>query len=349
VKTPRRAQPELPRSRGPLSDLVLDQLRTAPREDQGLSLDSIRRATDDFLGVVEDPLRDDDLQLALYMLYALHYRSFENVDPSWEWNPTALIIRGRIEAAFATAVRSAVVAPVADPGMVGRQLFEIEAADDGPPISRFLERESTIEQFKEFVIHRSAYQLKEADPHSWAIPRLTGAPKSALLEVQFDEYGSGRPERMHSRLFAQTMASLDLDPSEDGYLDRLPGPTLATVNLMTHFGLHRSNRGALVGHLAMFEMTSSKPNRAYGNGLRRFGFGEDATDFYDEHVEADAVHENIAAYDMAGELARLEPELAPDILFGAAALLELERIFAVHLLDCWEREESSLFTERVAA
>ena len=40
---------------------------------------------------------------------------------------------------------------------------------------------------------------------------------------------------------------------------------------MSLFGLHRRLRGALVGHLAAFEMTSSIPNRRYGDGLRRLG------------------------------------------------------------------------------
>ena len=194
----------------------------------------------------------------------------------------------------------------------------------------------------EHVIHRSAYQLKEADPHSWAIPRLTAAVKAALLEVQFDEYGGGRPERMHAVLFANTMEALGLDRSYGAYLHLLPAETLATVNLLNGFGLHRRRRGALVGHLAAFEMTSSVPNRRYGNGFRRLGYGEEVTDFYDEHVEADAVHEAIAAWDLAGGLARQEPELATDILFGARALLALEARWAAHLLRRWECGETSL-------
>jgi hypothetical protein len=114
------------------------------------------------------------------------------------------------------------------------------------------------------------------------------------------------------------------------------------VNLMSGFGLHRRRRGALVGHLAGFEMTSSVPNRRYGNALRRLGYGAAVTRFYDEHVEADAVHENIAAWDLAGGLARVEPELAPDILFGTRALLALEARWATHLLDSWERGDTSL-------
>jgi hypothetical protein len=205
-----------------------------------------------------------------------------------------------------------------------------------------METQGTLEQMLEHVVHRSAYQLKESDPHSWAIPRLSPRPKAALLEVQIDEYGGGNPERMHAVLFAKTMEALGLDPAYGGYLERLPAVTLATVNLMSGFGLHRRRRGAIVGHLAAFEMTSSIPNRRYGNALRRLGFGREVTHFYDEHVEADAVHENIAAWDLAGGLAADEPEVAADILFGARALLQLEARWAAHLMDSWERGESSL-------
>jgi hypothetical protein len=139
------------------------------------------------------------------------------------------------------------------------------------------------------------------------------------------------------------MGALGLDPAYGAYLPRIPGITLATVNLMSLCGLHRRLRGAIAGHLAAFEMTSSLPNRRYANGLRRLGFGSQAaTDFFDEHVEADAVHEQVAAWDLAGGLAAAEPELAPDVLWGAAALLELEARWGRHLLGAWERGESSL-------
>jgi hypothetical protein len=143
------------------------------------------------------------------------------------------------------------------------------------------------------------------------------------------------------------MEQLGLDRSYGAYVDRLPGVTLATVNLMSLFGLHRRWRGAIVGHLAAFEMTSSVPNRRYANALRRLGFGPRATDFFDEHVEADAVHENLAAVDLAGGLARLEPARAGDILWGARALVEVERRWAQHLLDAWGAGRSSLLAQHM--
>jgi hypothetical protein len=323
--------------------LVVGLLRSDPT-DSAESVAEAAAASRSLAEEVTDPLADDDLQLALYLCFELHYRSFPGVDPAWEWSPTLLALRAVLERIFLTALEDALpLGDPVDPATVGDELFRLEEGDDGVSLSRHLETRASIGEFREFVVHRSLYQLKEADPHSWAIPRLSGGgPKSALLEVQADEYGGGRAERMHSILFAKTMKALDLREGENDYLAYAPGPTLATVNLMSAMGLKRERRGAIVGHLAMFEMTSARPNRRYGNALRRLGFDAEATDFYDEHVEADAVHENIAAYDLAGGLARDEPEVADDILFGARALLSLEDRFARHLLAAWEREETSL-------
>src|SRR5689334_11436865 len=287
---------------------------------------------------VGDPLTDDDLQLALYLCYELHYRGVPGADERWEWDPDLLAFRARLEASFERALLETVGAP--GPGPAPEEmdvaLRAVEDADDGPSLSRHLERDGTLENVLEFLVHRSAYQLKEADPHSWALPRFGGPPKAALVEIQADEYGGGRPERVHAQLFADAMAAVGLDPAYGAYLDHIPGVTLATVNLMSLLGLHRRWRGAIIGHLALFEMTSSIPNRRYGNALRRLGFGPEATGFFDEHVEADAVHESIAAVDLAGGLAQAEPQLSGQILWGARALTLLERRWADHLLAAWE-------------
>ncbi len=122
----------------------------------------------------------------------------------------------------------------------------------------------------------------------------------------------------------------------------MPAITLASFNLMTMFGMNRRLRGAAVGHLAAFEMTSSIPNRRYATGLRRLGLGPRATAFFDEHVEADAVHEAVAAVDLAGGLVRQEPALGPDVLWGARALALLEGRWARGPLDAWGAGRSSL-------
>ncbi|MBN1530950.1 MAG: iron-containing redox enzyme family protein [Thermoleophilaceae bacterium] len=319
-----------PEPRGPLSEQLLTALSGPPGALSGPA---------DVVDPV-DPLADEDLHLALYCCYELHYGGLPCVDDAWEWDPGLLEFRAALEEPFEAALGTP--AEGAEPEEMDLALRAISEASEAPSLSLFVERQADLEQVLEFVIHRSAYQLKEADPHSWALPRLSGPPKAALVEIQADEYGGGRPDRIHAALFARAMRALGLDPEPGAYLDVIPGHTLATVNLMSLFGLHRRLRGAIVGHLALFEMESSIPNRRYAAGLRRLGQGEDATAFFDEHVEADAVHENIAAVDLAGGLARQQPELAADVLWGARCLAELDARWATRVLSAWDAGESSL-------
>jgi hypothetical protein len=325
-----RLEPELPEPRGVGSESLLTALAgpAGPVELPHLE--------------PGDPLADDDFQLSLYVCFELHYRSFGGVDSEWEWEPSLLGWRRDLERSFLDSVRQAV--PRRDsvsPPEVGALLFELAEAD-GPSLADHLQSRGTIDELREFVIHRSAYQLKEADPHTWGIPRLHGPPKAAMVEIQADEYGSGDPERVHSELFGRAMEALGLDRSYGAYLDRIPGSTLATVNLISAFGLSRGWRGALAGHLAMFEISSPLPNSRYAKAVRRLGYSGGAVEFFDEHVEADSVHENIAAYDLAQGLARQQPGLAAQIVFGAEALLLLEDRFSTTLLEAWGAGRSSL-------
>jgi hypothetical protein len=322
----------LPAARGAITDSLIGELLRPPHQLQRQSLPA-----------TADPLSDDDLQLALYLCYEMHYRGLPGVDDRWEWEPSLLAFRGELEQRFEQALKVAVphgggTVPAADVDLALRAIAEQE----GPSVSTFVQRRATLQQVREFVVHRSAYQLKEADPHSWAIPRLFGAPKAALVEIQADEYGGGRPEWIHAELFARAMQALGLDRTYGAYLDLIPGVTLATVNLMSLFGLHRRWRGAIVGHLALFEMTSSIPNRRYGDGLRRLGQNGEATLFFDEHVEADAVHEQIAAVDLAGGLVHQDPDQYASVLWGARTLAYLSERWSSQLLTRWADGHSSL-------
>jgi hypothetical protein len=323
----------LPSPRGAISELLLDVLCSDPAP-----------IPPGRLSASGDVLSHEDLQLSLYLCYELHYRGLPDVDERWEWEPSLLALRAELERQFERALLTAVPlddesVPAGDLDLALRAIAEDE---DGPSLSSYIKSRATREQVLEFIVHRSAYQLKEADPHSWAIPRLSGVPKAALIEIQADEYGGGRPDWIHAELFARAMRAVGLDGGYGAYLDVIPGVTLATVNLMSLLGLHRRWRGAIVGHLALFEMSSSLPNRAYGDGLRRLGFGSDATLFFDEHVVADAVHENVAAVDLAGGLVRQEPELCASLLWGARVLSCLETRWSSHLMACWGEGRTSL-------
>jgi hypothetical protein len=289
----------------------------------------------------DDILTGEDGPLSLYVLYELHYRSFADVDDRWEWHPSLIAVRAALEAKFEAQLLQVVGHKPTAPDDVVSALMALAADDRGPSLSSYMSEHGTADDLREFAVHRSAYQLKEADPHTWAIPRLAGPAKAALVEIQAGEYGDGNADRVRAELFARTMQALGLDPAYGRYLDWIPGTTLTTVNLVSFFGLHRRWRAALVGHLALFEMCSVVPMGRYAAALRRLGYGAGA-EFYDAHVEADQRHEVVALHDMAGALAHDEPWCASDILFGARAVQHVEAVFARQLLRAWAEGRSSL-------
>lgn len=324
-------QPSLPAARGPLSDALLRHWV----DGAALALPTVPAGA--------DARTDDDLHLALWCAYELHYQGFAEFDDSWEWDPATIAFRRVLERAFETALREEhrPDALPADP-VVALRVIGTWA---GPPLASTIENDGTRDQLAEFAVHRSAYQLKEADPHTWGIPRLAGPGRAAMIEIQADEYGDGVPGEAHAELFAAAMAELDLRTEFGHYVDRLPGVTLATDNLVSLFGLNRRLRGALVGHLALFEMCSVAPMTRYRNAARRVGDLPALERFYAVHVEVDAHHARLALDQMVAPLAAAQPDLAPDLVFGAAALSRVESRFARHVLDAWERGRSSLRSE----
>ena len=120
------------------------------------------------------------------------------------------------------------------------------------------------------------------------------------MELLYDEYGTGDPDRLHAHLFARGLEACGLSPEYGAYVDDAPVEVLEQNNAMTLFGLHRRLRGAALGHLAAFEVTSSLPSRRMGQGIARLGLAQEMADYYDEHVEADAVHEQLAVRTICG-------------------------------------------------
>lgn len=335
----------VPAPRGPLSAALVEDLRDAHADPDRPAL---RRLADDAVASAHrrgGVLADDDVQVSLLCLQELHYRGLQGVPDDVEWQPGVVAARRVLEGALEAELRERVTLPplpAPDAASVAATLFEMTSGSAGPSVARFAARKATLEQLREILVLKSVYQLKEADPHTWAIPRLSGRAKAAAVEIQADEYGGGHLPSMHSELFRTAMRALDLDDSYGAYVSHAPAITLCASTFMSMCGLARRLRGAISGHLAAFEMTSSIPNKQYGDGLRRHGLGTDATHYFDEHVEADAVHEQIAGRDLAGGLAEAEPELVGDIVFGAAACLFLDDLAAAEHLGAWESGRSAL-------
>lgn len=330
---------QLPRARGPLSEALFARLQSAPT---ATSEPHVRIRPTDWLA-------DDDLQITLWVLYELHYRSFDGISERWEWHPSLMQVQSQLEELFERALREAVADELAlvrrdrdDGGDLARRFFSAVEQSDGPDMASWIQKSATVDQVRDFLTERSIYHLKEADPHTWVIPRISGRAKSALVELQFDEYGGGALNPTHAELFATTMREAGLDDTYGACIDAANAATLAANNAMSLFGLHRRLRGAAMGHLAAFEATSSLPCRRYAAGLRRVGFSERAAAYFDEHVEADAVHEQLAIREICATLVAEQPELEDDVFFGALACVMLDARQATSLFAKWDSKRHAV-------
>jgi hypothetical protein len=321
----RPAAPALPPARGPLSAAAL-ALLTGDR-----AVPPAARTYDPY---------GEDAQLALYVLYEPHYRGFAGVPDDREWDAGALELRAALERRFLGALRRD-AATGRDAYAALDALLVTPASTEGS-VAHHLATAGERWQLREYAALRSLYHLKEADPHAWVLPRLSGPAKAAMAAIEYDEFGAGRAEDAHSRLFAELMTDLGLDTAYGRYLDHAPAEALATVNVMSLFGLHRALRGALVGHFGWLETTSSPASRTMAEAMRRLGAGAAAERFYTEHVEADAVHEQVVRREVVGGLLAAEPELGPDVTFGVDATQFLEDRLTALLLTHWHADRPAL-------
>ena len=303
----------LPKPRGVLSGILFESMQATPFDWDRL--------------VSTEPDSRDDAHIALWALYELHYRGFENAEEDLEWSPALLGVRRTLEQSFEEQLRCRFRPPEhCEP--FAQSLEAYIEAHDGRSLATFVQRQADRSQVLDLLKIRTIYHLKESDPTAWVVPRLEFRTQAALMELQFDEYGAGDPNRLHSHLYARGIEASGLRFDYGAYIDEAPVEILEQNNAMSMFGLHRRLRGAALGHLAAFEATSSLPCRRMAQGLARLEFPREMIDYYDEHVEADAVHEQLAVRTICASLVQSEPGLTEDVFFGAFSCLDLESRFA---------------------
>ncbi len=245
-----------------------------------------------------------------------------------------MALEDRFEAELRAVTEERVSRALARDDDVGDLVLALVDEDEGPHLSSYLRRDATADQMRDYLRERSVQQLKESDPQAFLVPRLQGAAKVALAELQYDEFGGGRPSRLHQDMYARTLTAVGLDPAYGAYLDEVSAISLAAANVMSMFGLSRRLVAAGVGHFAAFEASSSVPSRRVSAGLDRLGLSA-AAEYFDEHVEADAVHEQIAARDICGSVVRDQPDLLGEVVFGVVCALHLDALSGAELLTRW--------------
>ena len=316
-----------PATRGPVSTELLAALG---RNDFPDHLPTLESAADAALRATEDILYDDDLQLALLCLYELHYSGIEGVDDRWEWHPALMTVRSRIEAAFEDRLRTGVERnglefggdvssdrTPSSPQGVAEARSGWPRAGTGPPCPTSWPGRPPWT--------RPASSWPTGPSTSSRRPTRTPGRSPGCPAGQVRAWWKSRPTSTAAAGPDGCTRSFSPGPCGALGLDPAFGPTW-TVPAITSprstpcrlFGLQRRLRGAIVGHLAIYEMTSSIPN-AYARGFRRLGFDavtDSSTSMW--RPTRSTSRSPAGTWPAAG---RADPALAPDVFFGAAAVL----------------------------
>jgi hypothetical protein len=228
-----------PQPRGSLSAVLLHELvQPAHRLPPIVLPDSV------------DPLADEDLQLALHVLYLVQESGFDGIDDRWQWEPSMLAVRSVLEDIFEGGLFAAAGPPDESPDVAADDLDMVMRgvadAEDGPSLSRFMELEGTREQFRELVVQRALAEPREAAP---------------------------------------ALEALDLEPSAEAHLGIVPGTALAAANLGSMFAAHRARSASLAGHRALGELSGQAAAARCAAGLRRLGL-DGAAPYFDARAQA---------------------------------------------------------------
>lgn len=254
----------------------------------------------------------EDFQVTLWVLQEMTYRAVAGVDPRWEDEGSVVALRHTLERAQETELRANLFCPPTAAQDVPEAISRLVASNEGPSLPNWIQTHGHLAHERELVTHRAAGQLKAPDPHSFAIPRLeAGRAKSGLLKMQLEKYGNGEARQSQAERFAEMVRTLEVRPD----IDCLPAVTLRTNTVLNTFAASRRLRGACLGHLAASELTSPEP--------------------------ASVPRQDLASEILAGFVEQY-PREADELLFGAAALMSVEGDFSRHLIERWERGESSL-------
>lgn len=180
-------KPHLPQPRGEITEGLCERLLRTPGPLPQVAMSS------------PDPVAEEDLQLALHICYGLSYDGFAGVSEEWEWMPPLLELRMNLEEAFLRRLLAEPQMQRTPPG-ARLEIAELQnqvrtrlTEESGPSLSTYMSELGTVETLRELLIHRSIYQRKEADPHTWAIPRVRDRASPLSCSSRLTNMGAVSP------------------------------------------------------------------------------------------------------------------------------------------------------------
>ena len=291
---------------------------------------------------MRDALAGEEVPLALYCLYELHYRGFAGVSDDWEWDATCLELRRRLERASLRELRYEVFLSYGIEKMHAADvLMELSTLtnDTARLRSALMTTDATDAQTQELTLLRSFLPTDSS-----AVP--TGSVAHQRNQATAGERHTTSRPLIHpswapagAELFGAVSEEHLLGSGKVENLELVPSATLSNLNVARMFILHRRWRAALAGHVTQQILHAE----AHTGDLASYESEGGVTDRHRwAKVHVDAVAHVAVLDQLIGGVLADEPALSDDVVFGARAYAYLETTFVTRVLSAWVNGRSSL-------
>ena len=331
--------PEAPTTSRPLSTTSPADLASS----LGAALAAGPEALDRLRGADAHDRRDRFL--TLLAIYDLHTAPLEQVGDvaRHQGHPAVAELKARLEADWldeldAAWANAGALAEARTADEVVRAMRAVAARDRLPDAYRWLAKTADWRQVVDFLALEGGPDGGFDDLVAICQVGLSGSAKLELGKNYWDEMGQGSAEGVHTTLYENLVAAIEMPhiPRE-----LLPVEALERAALGGLLATNRWLQPEMVGALGLLELQAGPRCRMVLQAFDRLGAPQDAYPFYVEHAEVDPVHGKDWMDKAIEPLAAERPEWGPRLVKGAWWRSSINLAFFAALQDSLVQRESA--------
>lgn len=256
----------------------------------------LKTVTENFVGPKNDKIAYD-LHKSLNTIYDYQINAF---DESSQFDPVLMEIMLELENAWISFEKSRVPDEdiPSDPKTFSRWLksYVLNHPSSNHPIYKYLSEDGTLADMSYFFSQEVTIDPRFDDLIAlMQIGVKQPGIKMELASNFWDEMGNGKPDEVHTGLFASLYDELDIFKEGEDFLDvleRASWQALACGNTLLYSVLHRKNLNIGLGTLGTVEIISPYRFSLLTKGFSRLGISEKASQYHVTHISIDARHGN---------------------------------------------------------
>lgn len=246
-------------------------------------------------------------------------------DSASQFDPILMEIMAELEAAWIGYERNRLPSEEipAEPKAFARWLktYILEHPSSNHPIYGYLSEEGSFKEMSYFFSQEVTIDPRFDDLIAlMQVGVENPGIKMELASNFWDEMGNGKPEEVHTKMFASLYDELEIFGDNEKFLDvlgRASWQALACGNTLMYSVLHRKNLNLGLGALGTVEIISPYRFSLLTKGFKRLGLSDKASEYHIMHISIDARHGNGWLTNAITPTVAESAEARHEIFFGA--------------------------------